>query len=47
MKNTKTEFRYFTIADWKEEEDYLRLRHQQGWRFERVSFPGIYLSSMW
>ena len=42
MKNTKTEFRYFTIADWKEEEEYLRRRHQEGWRFEGVSFPGIY-----
>lgn len=42
MKNTKTELRYFTIADWKEEEAYLRRRHQEGWRFERVSFPGIY-----
>ena len=42
MKNTKTEFRYFTIADWKEEEAYLRRRHQEGWRFEKVTFPGIY-----
>lgn len=42
MKNTKTEFRYFSIADWKEEEDYLRRRHQQGWKFVRVTFPGIY-----
>lgn len=42
MKNTKTEFRYFSIADWKEEEDYLRRRHQQGWKFARVTFPGIY-----
>lgn len=42
MKNTKTEFRYFTIADWKEEEAYLRRRHQEGWRFEKVTLPGIY-----
>ena len=42
MKNTKTEFRYFSIADWKEEEDYLRRRHQQGWKFARVTLPGIY-----
>ena len=42
MKNTKTELRYFTIADWKQEEDYLRRRHQQGWKFTNVTFPGIY-----
>lgn len=42
MKNTKIELRYFTIADWKEEEAYLRRRHQEGWRFERVSLPGVY-----
>lgn len=42
MKNTKTEVRFFTVADWEKEQEYLRRRHQQGWKFVSVSFIGLY-----
>ena len=42
MKEKKTELRIFTIAEWKKEERYLRKRHRAGWRFARVSLPGLY-----
>lgn len=38
----KTEFQWFSITQWKQEEAYLRKQHQIGWRFDRVVFPGIY-----
>lgn len=37
MKNIKTEIRVFTIFEWKKEEDYLRNRHKQGWKFTYVN----------
>lgn len=42
MKNIKTEFKYFTIPEWKKEQDYLRQQHKNGWKFSRVSFIGLY-----
>lgn len=42
MQTTKTEFRFFTIPQWKEEENYLRKKHNSGWAFTKVSFPGFY-----
>ncbi|XCP83530.1 DUF2812 domain-containing protein [Roseburia hominis] len=42
MKDTKTEFRFFTVPEWKKEEEYLRQRHKSGWKFVRVTFPGMY-----
>lgn len=42
MKDTKTEFKYFTIPEWKEEQDYLRQQHQNGWEFVGVNFIGFY-----
>ena len=42
MKEKKTELRIFTIAEWEKEERYLRKRHQEGWRFTKVSLPGFY-----
>lgn len=38
MKNTKIEWKLFTIADWEKEEQYLRNQHQNGWKFTGVSF---------
>ncbi len=38
MKNTKIEWKLFTIADWEKEEQYLRTQHQHGWKFTSVSF---------
>lgn len=42
MKQRKTEVRLFNILQWEEEQEYLRLRHRQGWAFQWVSFPGAY-----
>ena len=42
MKNTKTELRFFSIAQWQEEQDYLRQRHKEGWEFAGLSFLGLY-----
>lgn len=39
---TKTEFRYFTIAQWQEEGEYLSRRHQEGWKFVKVDLLGRY-----
>ena len=38
MKDTKTEWKFFSIADWEKEEQYLRRQHQNGWKFTGVSF---------
>ncbi|MCI8638327.1 MAG: DUF2812 domain-containing protein [Coprococcus sp.] len=42
MKEKKTEFRIFTVPEWKKEERYLRERHKNGWEFSSVTFPGFY-----
>lgn len=42
MMDTKTEFRFFTIFQWKKEEKYLSERHKSGWEFVAVNFLGLY-----
>lgn len=42
MKDTKTEFRFFTIPEWKKEEKYLSEQHKNGWEFVSVNFMGFY-----
>lgn len=42
MQDTKTEFKYFSISEWKKEQDYLRQQHKKGWRFVKVNFIGSY-----
>lgn len=42
MKDRKIEFKYFTIPQWKKEQDYLRQQHKNGWKFVKVNFIGIY-----
>lgn len=42
MRDTKTEFRFFTIPEWKKEENYLREQHKNGWEFINVTFIGLY-----
>lgn len=37
MKETKTGFKYFTVPEWKKEENYLRKQHKNGWEFVSVS----------
>lgn len=41
-KTTKREFRYFLLTDYEREEEYLRRRHQEGWRLTRIGLPGAY-----
>lgn len=42
MAHTKTEFKWFTIPQYKKEEEYLRKMHNSGWKLSRVTFPGFY-----
>lgn len=42
MNELKKELRWFTIMDYEKEAAYLSKRHQEGWAFKHVSFPGIY-----
>lgn len=42
MKDQKRVFKYFTIMEYEPEQEFLRKQHQKGWRFEKVTFPGIY-----
>lgn len=39
---TKKEFRYFTIFNHQKEEAYLRQRHNEGWKFTKVNWFGVY-----
>lgn len=38
MKELKKEFRWFNIMEYEKEENYLSKRHQEGWKFKRVTF---------
>lgn len=42
MKNTKAEFKFFTIPEWEKEENYLREQHKNGWEFVSVNFICLY-----
>ncbi len=42
MKNFKTEIRFFTIPEWKKEENYLREQHKNGWEFVAVNGLCLY-----
>lgn len=42
MKNTKTELKFFSVPEWKKEEQYLREQHQKGWAFTKVTGLGVY-----
>ena len=42
MGKTKTEFKWFTIPEYRKEEEYLSSMHRQGWKFTKVTFPGFY-----
>lgn len=44
MKNNqKRMYRIFTIADYKEEENFLRQQHQMGWKLIDVQFLCVYV----
>ena len=38
----KTFTRFFTIADYEEEEMWLRKQHQSGWKLAKMTFPCFY-----
>ncbi|HIS52973.1 MAG TPA: DUF2812 domain-containing protein [Candidatus Onthomonas avicola] len=38
----KTMFRYYTLADFREEEEFLAAQHQAGWRLVCLPFAGVY-----
>lgn len=40
--NMKTEFKWFTITQYQQEEEYLRRMHQNGWQLMGIGFPGFY-----
>ncbi len=42
MPKQKKEFKWFTIADYEKEQDYLREMHNHGWCFQKVSGLGMY-----
>lgn len=42
MRDTKTEFRLFSITEWKKEEKYLSQQHKNGWEFVKVNLVGFY-----
>ena len=37
MNTMKTEFKFFSIPEWKKEENYLREQHKNGWEFVAVN----------
>ncbi|MBE5901507.1 MAG: DUF2812 domain-containing protein [Lachnospiraceae bacterium] len=42
MGNRKTVFKFFTIPQYQQEENYLSTMHENGWDFNKVTFPGFY-----
>ena len=42
MGTTKTEFKWFTVPQYRREEEYLSTMHRNGWKLTKVGFPGFY-----
>lgn len=42
MKNTKTQIRFFSVADHEREQEHLRRMHQMGWEIVHVGLPCFY-----
>ena len=42
LQSLKREFHMFLLTDYEEEEEFLRRRHLEGFRFIKVKIPGIY-----
>lgn len=42
-KREKKMFRWFTMVDFEEEEEFLREQHKKGWKFQRFVLPGVYV----
>ena len=43
MRSKKTMIRFFTIADYEEEETWLRLQHKSGWKLVKTILPCFYI----
>ena len=43
MNNRKTVIRFFTIADYEEEEAWLQNQHKNAWKLLRMIFPCFYI----
>lgn len=39
---TKKQFKWFTIFEYKKEQDYLQNMHKSGWKFIKVKGLGMY-----
>ena len=42
MGEIKKEFRYLTIPQYEQEQDYLRTMHKSGWKLTRINSFGVY-----
>lgn len=42
MENKKTIFKFFTIFQYRQEEEFLGMMHERGWRLTWITFPGFY-----
>lgn len=42
MSNKKTEFKYFTIPQYRQGENYLSSMHEKGWKLTGITMPGFY-----
>ena len=42
MKHEQVKYRYFTICQWKQEQEFLRQQHKNGWKFTKVNGFGFY-----
>lgn len=42
MKEKKRAFKFFSVAEYDKEQEYLQEEHKKGWKLVDVRFPGIY-----
>lgn len=42
MEQTKVKLKWFTIPQYRQEEEFLSSMHKNGWRLTKVTFPGFY-----
>ncbi|MDD6037250.1 MAG: DUF2812 domain-containing protein [bacterium] len=42
MADKKTVFKFFTVPQYRKEEEYLSEMHEKGWRLTGITFPGFY-----
>lgn len=42
MKNKQVKCRFFTIPQWKQEQEFLRQQHKNGWKFTKLNCLALY-----